>query len=115
MNLPNYPAEQMATQSRKSSGKFAVIIKASHCFANFLLHLFLSFFLRYKDNVKVQATGNRMVLDDSLVFLHVISKKGDASDTGTYYCLARSEAGKARSRNATLEVACKCTVNKSDN
>lgn len=112
MSRLNYPAEQMATQLQKSSGKSPVIIEASsHCFANFLLHLL---YFRYKDNVKVQATANRMVLDDSLVFLHVISKKGDAGDTGTYYCLARSEAGKAKSRNATLEVACKCTVN-SDN
>lgn len=48
-----------------------------------------------------------MILDDSLFFLHVSSKKGDGGDTGTYYCLAKNEVGKAKSRNATLEVACK--------
>ena len=48
-----------------------------------------------------------MVLDNQIIFLHVIAKKGDQGDTGTYYCLARNEVGKVKSLNATLEVACK--------
>lgn len=69
--------------------------------------------IRYKDNVKVEPSpsSNPMILGDSLFFLHVSGgRKGDHhhnGDTGTYYCLARNEVGKAISRNATLEIACK--------
>ncbi|XP_075586883.1 roundabout homolog 2 isoform X2 [Dermatophagoides farinae] len=65
----------------------------------------------YKDNVKVEPSpsSNPMILGDSLFFLHVSGgRKGDHhhnGDTGTYYCLARNEVGKAISRNATLEIA----------
>lgn len=64
---------------------------------------------RYKDNEKVEpsSTSHRLILDNSLLFLYVNAKKGEDSDTGTYYCLAKNEVGKAKSRNATLEVACK--------
>lgn len=55
-------------------------------------------------------TANRMVLDNSLVFLHVISKKGDAGDTGSYFCMAKNEIGAVSSRPALLEVACKCIL-----
>ncbi|KAH9522449.1 Roundabout 1 [Dermatophagoides farinae] len=64
------------------------------------------------DNVKVEPSpsSNPMILGDSLFFLHVSGgRKGDHhhnGDTGTYYCLARNEVGKAISRNATLEIAC---------
>lgn len=60
---------------------------------------------RYKDNEKVEPTATRLVLDNSLFFLHVVSKKGDGGDTGTYYCLAKNAVGKVKSRNATLDVA----------
>lgn len=63
----------------------------------------------YKDGKKVSKTGNRMVLPTgSLFFLHVIQNKKDP-DTGTYWCVARNEVGKATSRNATLNYACKFT------
>ena len=45
---------------------------------------------------------------ETLFFLHVNTRKGEHSDTGIYYCLARNEVGKARSDNATLDVASKC-------
>lgn len=62
---------------------------------------------RYKDGELVQNTANRMVLPSgSLFFLHVIHNKRDG-DTGIYWCLAKNEVGKTKSRNATLEVACK--------
>ncbi|XP_055931028.1 protein sax-3-like isoform X2 [Argiope bruennichi] len=59
----------------------------------------------YHEGSKVKNTANRMVLPSgSLFFLHVIHTKRE-QDTGTYWCLASNEVGKARSRNATLEVA----------
>lgn len=35
------------------------------------------------------------------------NKQHQTSDTGIYYCLARNSLGHARSRNASLQVACK--------
>lgn len=65
---------------------------------------------RYKDNELVHNTANRMVLPSgSLFFLHVIHNKRDG-DTGIYYCLAKNEVGKTRSRNASLEVARKSSA-----
>ncbi|GFQ70715.1 roundabout homolog 2 [Trichonephila clavata] len=59
----------------------------------------------YHEGAKVKNTANRMVLPrGSLFFLHVIHTKRE-QDTGTYWCLATNEIGKAKSRNATLEVA----------
>ncbi|GFU30687.1 roundabout homolog 2 [Nephila pilipes] len=59
----------------------------------------------YHDGNRVMNSANRMVLPSgSLFFLHVIQSKRE-QDTGTYWCLATNEIGKARSRNATLEVA----------
>ncbi|RWS13373.1 Roundabout-like protein 1 [Dinothrombium tinctorium] len=59
----------------------------------------------YKDGEKVRTTENRMILmSGSLFFLHVIHNK----DTGVYWCVARNEIGKARSRNASLDIAGEC-------
>ncbi|GFX12161.1 roundabout homolog 2 [Trichonephila clavipes] len=59
----------------------------------------------YHDGNRVINSANRMVLPSgSLFFLHVIHTKRE-QDTGTYWCLATNEVGRARSRNATLEVA----------
>lgn len=54
---------------------------------------------------RVRDSANRMVLPSgSLFFLHVLHTKRE-QDTGTYWCVATNEFGRARSRNATLEVA----------
>lgn len=37
--------------------------------------------------------------------------KQDQSDTGIYYCLAKNSLGQAKSRNASLQVACKYSMN----
>ncbi|KAF8795105.1 Roundabout like protein [Argiope bruennichi] len=59
----------------------------------------------YHDGNRVMDNANRMVLPSgSLFFLHVLHTKRE-QDTGTYWCLATNELGKARSRNASLEVA----------
>jgi roundabout axon guidance receptor 2 len=42
--------------------------------------------------------------DGSLFFL----KAMEDVDAGVYWCLAKNEYGEVRSRNATLEIACKC-------
>ncbi|KAG8183570.1 hypothetical protein JTE90_025130 [Oedothorax gibbosus] len=56
----------------------------------------------FKGGTPVHDTPNRMLLPSgSLFFLHVMHAK----DTGTYWCQATNDAGTARSRNATLEVA----------
>lgn len=64
----------------------------------------------YKDNnIKIESSSlNPMILGDSLFFLHVNARNGD---TGSYYCLARNEVGRAKSNNATLDVACKYSNN----
>lgn len=41
-----------------------------------------------------------------LLYLQVIHSRRE-SDAGTYWCVAKNEFGVARSRNATLQVACK--------
>ncbi|XKL59443.1 hypothetical protein PGB90_000459 [Kerria lacca] len=61
----------------------------------------------YKDGELVTVAGDsRRVLlpTGSLFFLSVTHSRKD-SDQGTYWCLARNQAGFARSRNATLDVA----------
>ena len=59
----------------------------------------------YHDGNRVRDSANRMVLPSgSLFFLHVLHTKRE-QDTGTYWCVATNELGRAKSRNATLEVA----------
>lgn len=101
MSRPSWSAKQTATHCLLLSGESTSTDRRR--LGPYLPLLYI--FPRYKDNEKVQASAHRLLLADSLFFLHVVSKKGDGGDTGTYYCVARNEVGKAKSRNATLEVA----------
>ena len=64
----------------------------------------------YREGEPLEPRGHRLVLPDgALFFLRVTQSRGGAGrgDAGTYWCVARNAAGQARSRNATLTVACK--------
>lgn len=71
----------------------------------------------YREGEALELRGHRMVLPDgALFFLRVTQSRGggggggsgrNSGDAGTYWCVARNAAGQARSRNATLTVACK--------
>ena len=63
----------------------------------------------FKDGEKLRITDNRVILPSgSLFFLHVRADAGqenyENSDSGTYYCVARNELGRAKSHPARLEV-----------
>lgn len=67
----------------------------------------------YREGEALEPRGHRLVLPDgALFFLRVTQSRGGGGrsgggDAGTYWCVARNAAGQARSRNATLTVACK--------
>ena len=63
----------------------------------------------YRDGEALEPRGHRLVLPDgALFFLRVSQGRGrNGGDAGTYWCVARNSLGVARSRNATLTVACK--------
>jgi len=63
----------------------------------------------YRDGEVLEPRGHRLLLPDgALFFLRVTQGRGrNGGDAGTYWCAARNSAGVARSRNATLTVACK--------
>ncbi len=50
-----------------------------------------------------------MLPGGDLFFFRVVHGRKE-SDAGLYWCLARNPQGSSRSRNATLTVACKCSV-----
>ena len=64
----------------------------------------------YRDGEALEPKGHRLVLPDgALFFLRVTQGRGGRTggDAGNYWCVARNSLGVARSRNATLTVACK--------
>ena len=67
----------------------------------------------YRDGEALEPRGHRLVLPDgALFFLRVSQGRGrNGGDAGTYWCVARNSLGVARSRNATLTVACKSISN----
>lgn len=67
------------------------------------------------------STQSRTTMGGSIQFLDIRpqsssinnnGKQHQTSDTGIYYCLARNSLGHARSRNASLQVACKYILSK---
>lgn len=53
------------------------------------------------------SSHSRTTMAGSIQFLDIRPAGAAASDTGTYHCVARNSLGEARSRNASLQVACK--------
>ena len=59
----------------------------------------------FKDGDKLRVTDNRIILPNgSLYFLHVVDNTFE-SDEGTYHCIAKNEAGRAKSGSASLILA----------
>ena len=59
----------------------------------------------FKDGDKLRVTDNRIILPNgSLYFLHVVDD-GYETDEGTYHCVAKNEAGRAKSGSASLTLA----------
>lgn len=65
----------------------------------------------YHNEQLVRQSSARTTLGGSIQFLDIrpnqFKPNSRQSDAGIYYCLARNSAGQAKSRNASLQVACK--------
>ena len=64
----------------------------------------------YKDGIPVEMDANRMLLPDGSLFLLRAMQGRRGSDAGVYWCVASNADGVARSKNATLDIACECSV-----
>lgn len=65
----------------------------------------------YKDGELVKTVGksHKVVLSTGQLFFLKVSQGRKEQDGGIYWCVAKNEAGTARSQNATLQVAGKST------
>ncbi|KAI2803059.1 Roundabout 1 [Blomia tropicalis] len=59
----------------------------------------------YKDNELVHKSPNYIFLANGDLFILKVTNQKKEKDTGIYHCMARNEHGKARSHNATIEIA----------
>ncbi|XP_075675616.1 protein sax-3-like isoform X4 [Dermatophagoides pteronyssinus] len=59
----------------------------------------------YRDNELVKKSPNHIYLNNGDLFILKVMNYRKEKDTGVYYCLARNINGKARSHNATIEIA----------
>ncbi|XP_037079101.1 roundabout homolog 2-like, partial [Pollicipes pollicipes] len=60
----------------------------------------------YKDGRQLtMGSAHRVTLPEGALFFLTVQQNKKEDDAGVYWCLARNEAGLARSRNATLKVA----------
>ena len=55
--------------------------------------------------------SHRILLPGGALFFLAVTHSRRESDSGVYWCLARNSVGTARSKNATLIVACKYRPN----
>ncbi|KAK7583956.1 hypothetical protein V9T40_004919 [Parthenolecanium corni] len=70
----------------------------------------------FKDGELVTTAGDsrRVLLPTGSLFFLSVTHSRKESDQGTYWCLARNQAGFARSRNASLDVAAVVKVFQTD-
>ncbi|KAH9522455.1 Roundabout 1, partial [Dermatophagoides farinae] len=59
----------------------------------------------YRDNELVKKSSNHIYLNNGDLFILKVMNHRKERDTGIYYCLARNIHGKARSHNASIEIA----------
>ena len=60
----------------------------------------------FKDGQELTfGSSHRVTLPEGALFFLTVQQNKKENDAGVYWCVARNEAGQARSHNATLKVA----------